>query len=358
MTCYKTVFERLKVVWSVTPRFILSHGQDISVSRLLRIGKREKVLPEFSNREAKGMEGKIAFSDPFKFCSIGTVKRLLLEHQIRPSKGMGQSFIVNKSALERIVKAADLKPNEGAFEVGTGFGALTSALAQKCQVVISLEKDKRLFSLAQSLLTSFPNAVLVCDDALTADWERLIAGCNQVERWKFVSNLPYAISKPILMRLLKERHLFDLAVVTVQKEVAQRMVAKPSEEGYSILSIAVQFYAEPKILFNLPPTSFYPEPEVWSSVVKLKFLPKSLVEVSDERWFFKVAEAVLMQRRKTVVNALHIRFGIDKSFLKELLKSWGIEPERRGETLTLQELAQLTENLAKLTPKVRNLPQK
>ncbi|MFN4180369.1 MAG: 16S rRNA (adenine(1518)-N(6)/adenine(1519)-N(6))-dimethyltransferase RsmA, partial [Armatimonadota bacterium] len=294
------------------------------------------------------MERRIAISDPFKLCSVGTVKRLLLEHKIRPSKAMGQSFIVNRSALERIVAAAELKSDDGAFEVGTGFGTLTAALAHNCQIVVSIEKDRRLFSVAQSLLSPFQNIVLTCDDALTADWEAALKECKQVDSWKFVSNLPYAISKPLLMRLMRERHLFDLAVVTVQREVAQRMVAKPNTEGYSILSIATQFYADAHILFNLPPTSFYPEPEVWSSVVKLQFLPKPRVEVSDEKWFFKVAEAVLMQRRKTVVNALHIRLSLPKGLLKELLQGCGIDPERRGETLTLQELAQLSENLRQI----------
>ncbi|MCS7192717.1 MAG: 16S rRNA (adenine(1518)-N(6)/adenine(1519)-N(6))-dimethyltransferase RsmA [Armatimonadetes bacterium] len=298
------------------------------------------------------MERKISIADPFKLCSIGTVKRLLLEHKIHPSKVMGQSFIVNKSALERIVNAAELKPNEGAFEVGTGFGALTAALAQKCQVIVSLEKDKRLFSLAQSLLSSFQNVVLVCDDALIANWKKMLEMQEGIERWKFISNLPYSISKPLLMRLLKERQLFDSAVVTVQHEVAQRIVAKPNDEGYSILSIAVQFYAEPCILFKLPPTSFYPEPEVWSSVVKLRFLPQPRVKVSDRQWFFKVAEAVLMQRRKTLINALHIRFGFDKVLLKNLLQSCGIDPERRGETLSLEELAQLAEILLQSNPRI------
>ena len=291
------------------------------------------------------MEREVAAFDPFKLCSVGTVKRLLLEHKIRPSKAMGQSFIVNRSALERIVNAAELKPDDGAFEVGTGFGALTAALAQKCQVVVSVEKDKQLFSVAQSLLSPLRNVFLVWGDALTEDWEAMLKGHEGVGRWKFVSNLPYAVSKPLLMRLMRERELFELAVVTVQREVAQRMVAKPNDEGYSILSIAVQFYAEPKILFDLPPTSFYPEPEVWSSVVKLRFLPKPRVDVSDERWFFRVAEAVLMQRRKTIANALNIRFAIPKGQLKELLSGCGIDPERRGETLTLQELAQLAEGL-------------
>jgi 16S rRNA (adenine1518-N6/adenine1519-N6)-dimethyltransferase len=155
------------------------------------------------------------------------------------------------------------------------------------------------------------------------------------------------------MRLMRERHLFPLAVVTVQREVAQRMTAKPGDEGYSILSIAVQFYADVRILFNLPPTSFYPEPEVWSSVVKLQFLSQPRVNVSDERWFFKVAEAVLMQRRKTITNALHIRFGLPKGLLAELLQSCGIDPERRGETLSIHELAQLAENLRQNLPTKR-----
>lgn len=291
------------------------------------------------------MEQKISVSEPFKLCSVGTVKRLLIEHKIRPLKAMGQSFIVDKSALERIVNAVELTPDEGVFEVGTGLGALTVALAQKCQIVVSLEKDRRLFSVAQSILETFKNVVLIYDDALTTNWESLLKEQVRVGCWKFVSNLPYAISKPLLMRLIRERRLFKLAVVTVQREVAQRMVAKPNDEGYGILSVAIQFYTEPTILFNLPPKSFYPEPEVWSSVVKLKFLPNPRIEVSDEVWFFRVAETVLMQRRKTIVNALHIRFGLPKDFLNELLRRYKIDPNRRGETLTLQELAQLAEIL-------------
>lgn len=296
------------------------------------------------------MEERAQQVDPFKLCSVGTVKRLLMEHKIRPSKAMGQSFLVNRSALERIVNAAELKPDEGAFEVGTGFGTLTAALAQKCQIVVSIEKSERLFSAAQSLLKPFPNVVLSLGDALTESWGKLTSKHPGVGRWKFVSNLPYSISKPLIMKLLRERHMFDLAVVTVQREVAQRMAAKPGSEGYSILSVAVQFYADVHMLFNLPPTSFFPEPEVWSSVVKLSFLPQPRVNVSDEGWFFKVAEAVLMQRRKTVTNALNIRFRVPKSDLAKLLRECGIEAERRGETLTLQELAQLAETLREKFP--------
>jgi 16S rRNA (adenine1518-N6/adenine1519-N6)-dimethyltransferase len=135
------------------------------------------------------MEQRVQPFDPFKLCSVGTVRRLLLEHQIRPSKAMGQSFIVNRSALERIVNSAELKPDEGAFEIGTGFGTLTAALAQKCRVVVSLEKDRHLFSVAETLLKPLANVRLICDDALTADWEALIREHGEVARWKFVSNL-------------------------------------------------------------------------------------------------------------------------------------------------------------------------
>jgi len=282
--------------------------------------------------------------DPLRLCSVGAVRRLLLEHQIRPSKTMGQSFIVNRTALAKIVEAAELTAEDGVLEVGTGFGTLTASLAQRCRVVVSLEKDRRLFSVAQSLLVPLDNVALYWADALTVDWAQLLRN-HEVARWKFVSNLPYAISKPLLMRLLYKRHLFADATVTVQREVAQRMVAKPGDEGYSLLSVAVQFYAEPRILFHLPPTSFFPEPEVWSSVVKVRLLPQPRMEVQDERWFFRVAEAVLMHRRKTIVNALHQRFGIPKDRLTATLQSCSIPPDRRGETLWLDELARLADAL-------------
>ncbi|MFA0751774.1 MAG: hypothetical protein SLRJCFUN_002177 [Candidatus Fervidibacter sp.] len=282
--------------------------------------------------------------DPLRLCSVGTVRRLLLEHQIRPSKGMGQSFLVNRRVLAKILQAAELQPDDGVFEVGTGFGTLTAALATQCRQVVSLEKDKRLAEIARKLLSPFPNIVVHQADALTANWSELL-NAHFVARWKFVANLPYAISKPLLMRLLRERHLFADATVTVQREVAQRMVAQAGQDNYSILSVAVQLYADVRVVATVPPTSFYPEPEVWSAVVKLTFLPAPRVFVADERFFFRVAEAVLLHRRKTIANALHHRLGVPKEQANEILRQCGIAPERRGETLTLTELARLAECL-------------
>ncbi len=290
-------------------------------------------------------EGKERALDPLRLCSVGTVRRLLLEHQIRPSKAMGQSFLVNRTVLAKIVQAAELQPDDGAFEVGTGFGTLTAALATQCRQVVSLEKDKRLADIARKLLSPFPNIVVHQTDALTAHWSELLNNTHFVARWKFVANLPYAISKPLLMKLLRERHLFADATVTVQREVAQRMVAQAGQDNYSILSVAVQLYADARIVATVSPTSFYPEPEVWSAVVKLTFLPAPRVPVADERFFFRVAEAVLAHRRKTVANALHHRLGVPKERASQILRECGIDPERRGETLMLTELAQLTERL-------------
>ena len=289
-------------------------------------------------------EGKERALDPLRLCSVGTVRRLLLEHQIRPSKAMGQSFLVNRRVLAKILDAAELQPDDGAFEVGTGFGTLTAALATQCRQVVSLEKDKRLAEIARKLLLPFPNIVVPQADALTVNWSELL-NAHFVARWKFVANLPYAIGKPLLMRLLRERHLFADATVTVQREVAQRMVAQAGQDNYSILSVAVQLYADVRVVATVPPTSFYPEPEVWSAVVKLTFLPAPRVSVADERFFFRVAEAVLLHRRKTVANALHHRLGIPKEPASQILRDCGIDPERRGETLSLTELARLTGRL-------------
>ncbi|MFA0761985.1 MAG: hypothetical protein HZLCBSQH_002097 [Candidatus Fervidibacterota bacterium] len=289
-------------------------------------------------------EGKERALDPLRLCSVGTVRRLLLEHQIRPSKAMGQSFLVNRRVLAKILEAAELQPDDGAFEVGTGFGTLTAALATQCRQVVSLEKDKRLAEIARKLLLPFPNIVVHQADALTVNWSELL-NAHFVARWKFVANLPYAIGKPLLMRLLRERHLFADATVTVQREVAQRMVAQAGQDNYSILSVAVQLYADVRVVATVPPTSFYPEPEVWSAIVKLTFLPAPRVSVADERFFFRVAEAVLLHRRKTVANALHHRLGIPKEPASQILRDCGIDPERRGETLSLTELARLTGRL-------------
>ncbi len=279
--------------------------------------------------------------DPLRLCSVKAVRRLLKEHRLRPSKAMGQSFVVNRFALVKILEAAALQPDDGALEIGTGLGTLTAALATRCRQVVTLEKDRRLFATARSLLVSFANVAPHHADGLKADWSSLLLRHPEVRRWKFVSNLPYAVSKPLLMRLMDERKLFSDATVTVQREVAQRMAAQPGAEGYSILTVAVQLYADVEVAATLPPKDFYPEPEVWSSVVKMRFLQKPRVAVSDERFFFRVAEAVLMQRRKMVVNALSNRLGIPKEKTQVVLRGCGIDPKRRGETLTLEELAGL-----------------
>jgi 16S rRNA (adenine1518-N6/adenine1519-N6)-dimethyltransferase len=284
--------------------------------------------------------------DPLNLCSVGTVRRLLLEHRIRPSKALGQSFLVSRSALAVIVETAALQPSDGVLEVGTGLGTLTAALAQRCRRTVSLEKDRRLFAIAVQQLAAFPNVVVYHADALVAQWRDLLErNADGVVRWKFVSNLPYAVSKPLLMRLLRERHLFADATVTVQREVAQRLVAKPGQSNYSVLSVAFQLYGEAHLAATLPPTSFFPPPEVWSTVVHIRFLPVPRVPVADERFFFRVAEAALMQRRKTLANALSGGLRLPKDRITAVLRSCGIEPERRGETLTLVELARLADAL-------------
>lgn len=283
--------------------------------------------------------------DPLDLCSRSAVKRLLIAHYLRPSKTMGQTFIVSRTALAKILQAAKLNPDDGVLEIGTGFGTMTGALSVRVRQVVSLEKDRRLFAIAQSLLKPFGNVELHLADALTSDWEGILKKHPYVERWRFVSNLPYSISKPVLMRLVRERNLFTDATVTVQREVAQRIGAKPGSKSYGILTVVVQLYADVSIIATLPPTSFHPPPEVWSAVVHLRFLPQQRVEVSDESLFSRVAEAALMQRRKTLVNALSNRLGILKEKVQALLQACGINPERRGETLTLVELAKLTKAL-------------
>lgn len=291
------------------------------------------------------MRREIRVVDPLNLCSQGAVRRLLAEHRVQPSKGMGQSFIVNRSALTKIVTAVNFYPEEGAFEVGTGLGTLTASLAIRVKRVVSVEKDARLFSIARALLAPYPNITVYHADALTANWMTLLNRHPEVSGWWFIANLPYGISKPVLMRLIRERHLFLGAVVTVQREVAQRMTAKPGGENYSILTVAIRLYADARILATFPPTSFFPTPEVWSAVVKMDFLPEPRVPVGDERWFFRLAEAVLMHRRKKVVNALQLRLGVPKRLAEKALQACGIDPERRGETLSLKELAELAATL-------------
>lgn len=263
--------------------------------------------------------------------SIRTVKDLLERHSLRAEKRFGQNFLVEPNYLRRIVEAVGLGLGERVYEVGPGLGTLTKALAEAGAEVISLEMDRRLEAVHAQTLAGLPVKV-VWGDALEFDWKSVPEGSL------FAGNLPYNIATPLITRLLISGH-FRRIVVLVQKEVALRMTAQPATADYGLLSLRVQYHSQARRLFDLPPGAFFPAPKVTSSLVRLEPRP-----AKDNPALFRLIEAAFGQRRKTLVNALKTG-GYSPVKVLEALEQMGLNPQVRGEALSLKEFQDLLEAL-------------
>ncbi len=274
-------------------------------------------------------------------------KEIIRKHGFTFKKSLGQNFLIDLSVLDRIIEAAELDKTRGALEVGPGIGSLTERLAQAAGTVVAVELDPRLIPILGDVLSPYPHVGVVHGDILKTDlkklWEDRFAGCEGVS---VVANLPYYVTTPIIMKVLEERLPIENIVVMVQKEVAERMAAKPGGKDYGSLSIAVQYYCEPQLVCVVPGRAFIPPPNVDSAVIKLKRRPEPAVRVSDEAKFFRAVQTAFTQRRKTLSNNLSALSGKErKGELNELLLACGVQPERRAETLSLDEFARVTEAL-------------
>jgi 16S rRNA (adenine1518-N6/adenine1519-N6)-dimethyltransferase len=262
-----------------------------------------------------------------------------------PNRTLGQNFLTDKNALDRIIALADLHEDDSVLEIGPGLGALTCRLVQSAGQVVAIEKDKNLAQFLPSQFLQSHTAArfsLIEGDALQADWSAL--GLPQ-ENVKIVANLPYSISKPFLRRVYEEwRPQLATATLMLQKEVAQRLVAAPSTPAYGPMAIMAALYGETKIAFHLAPGAFWPPPEVSSSVVHIRLLQAPAIALEDENFFWQVVRAAFGQRRKQLINTLRAAVP-DKGVLQSALEASAIDPQRRGETLSLPEFATLSKNL-------------
>jgi 16S rRNA (adenine1518-N6/adenine1519-N6)-dimethyltransferase len=232
-------------------------------------------------------------------------------------------------------------------EIGPGIGALTGRLAEAAGKVVAVEVDPALVALLKETLSKFPNLYLVEGDALKADFNALVAAAGGAFPYKVVANLPYYITTPLLTRLLTGNFRVALLVVMVQKEVALRLVARPGTKEYGAISVLVRFMAEPELVAVVSRGSFFPAPEVDSAVVRLTVRPSAPVTIPDEELFFRGVRAAFAQRRKTLTNALAgSGLGLGRDAWPEVLARAGIDPMRRGETLSLEEFAAVTRSLA------------
>ena len=262
---------------------------------------------------------------------------------IKMSKKLGQNFLIKRGIVDEIVHAAELTPGEPVLEVGPGIGTLTQGLAQSGADVTAIELDRRLLEVLDTTLASYDNVRIVHGDVLKLD----VPPIMNHKPFKVVANLPYYITTPIIMSLLESKLPIERLVVMVQKEVALRMVAKPGTKDYGALSVAVQYYTEPDIVLDVPPKSFLPAPAVTSSVIRCVLRDKPPVDVIDEKLFFRVVKAGFAQRRKTFANTMKTT-GLSKDRIEELLAKANIDGQRRGETFTLQEFADVANAWAAL----------
>ena len=262
---------------------------------------------------------------------------------IKMSKKLGQNFLIKRGIVDEIVHAAELTVGEPVLEVGPGIGTLTQGLAQSGADVTAIELDRRLLEVLDTTLASYDNVRIIHGDVLKLDVPTIM----NHKSFKVVANLPYYITTPIIMSLLESKLPIERLVVMVQKEVALRMVAKPGTKDYGALSVAVQYYTEPDIVLDVPPKSFLPAPAVTSSVIRCVLRDKPPVDVIDEKLFFRVVKAGFAQRRKTFSNTMKTT-GLTRDRIEELLAKANIDGQRRGETFTLQEFADVANAWAAL----------
>ena len=281
----------------------------------------------------------------------GKTKELLARHDFLIKKGYGQNFLIDPSVPEGIAAAAGLGPDDTVLEIGPGIGTLTQYLAASAGRVIAVEIDRKLEPVLADSLKGFDNVSIVWGDILKQDIPALLAGFGVTPPVKVVANLPYYITSPILMGLLKQARLFSSLTVMVQAEVGERMAAAPGSKTYGYLSVSVQYYAKPRLVMSVPPHAFLPQPKVSSAVVRLDALDGPAVRCRNEDFMSAVSKAAFLQRRKTLANALagYHPLGVTREQAEEALTALGLDPRIRGERLGLAEFAALSDILWDMT---------
>lgn len=273
--------------------------------------------------------------------------RVLQKYDFHIQKKYGQNFLIDTGVLERIVEAAEITKEDCVLEIGPGIGTMTQYLAEGAGEVVAVEIDKNLMPILEETLAGYNNVTLINADILKVDINKIVEEKNNGRPIKVVANLPYYITTPIIMGLLEKHVPLKSITVMVQKEVAERMQVGPGTKDYGALSLAVQYYAKPEIVANVPPNCFIPRPNVGSAVIRLSCYDELPVHVEDERRLFALIRAAFNQRRKTLVNALSNapELGVTKERASGALQRMELPLTIRGEALTLEQFAQLSKEL-------------
>lgn len=273
--------------------------------------------------------------------TIDIIKR----HQFAFQKKFGQNFLIDTHVLDKIINAADITKGDCVLEIGPGIGAMTQCLASAARHVVAVEIDKNLIPILDETLRDYDNITVINQDILKMDIGRLADEYNGKKPIKVVANLPYYITTPIIMGLFESHVPIDNMTVMVQKEVAQRMQAGPGSKDYGALSLAVQYYARPYLVANVPPNCFIPRPKVGSAVIRLTRHQTPPVETCDPKLMFRLIRASFNQRRKTLQNGLNNSPEVpySKDVIARGVESLGVSPSVRGEALTLEQFARLSD---------------
>ena len=274
---------------------------------------------------------------------------ILQKYNFTFQKKFGQNFLIDTHVLDKIIRAAEITKEDMVLEIGPGIGTMTQYLAEAAGKVVAVEIDKNLIPILSDTLSAYENVTIINEDVLKLDIQKLANEENQRRPIKVVANLPYYITTPIVMGLFENHVPVESITVMVQKEVADRMQTGPGNKDYGALSLAVQYYAEPYIVANVPPNCFMPRPKVGSAVIRLTCHEQPPVEVKDERLMFDIIRASFNQRRKTLANGLNNsdKLSFSKEEITEAIESLGKGSSVRGEALTLEEFAGLSNYLWK-----------
>lgn len=279
----------------------------------------------------------------------GATKEIINRYSFAFQKKFGQNFLIDSNILENIVSAAEITKDDFVLEIGPGIGTMTQYLCEAARQVVAVEIDKMLIPILEDTLSEYDNVEIINKDVLKVDIKSLAQEKNGGKSIKVVANLPYYITTPIIMGLFESKVPIESITIMVQKEVADRMQTGPGSKDYGALSLAVQYYAEAKVMLNVSANCFMPRPNVDSAVIKLLRHKTPTVDVEDEALMFRIIRASFNQRRKTLVNGLKNSSELDfsKEQILEAIKSIGKDENIRGEKLTLEEFSQLSNCLTK-----------
>lgn len=277
--------------------------------------------------------------------NIGVIKDVLERHNFTFSKALGQNFLINPSVCPKIAEMGNAKKGFGVIEIGTGIGVLTNELAKRADKVVAIEIDDRLLPVLEETLAEYDNVKVINADVMKTDLHKIIDEEFKGLDVAVCANLPYYITSPILMMLLEERLPIKSVTVMVQKEAAARLCAPMGTRDMGAVTVAVNYFSTPKILFNVSRGSFMPAPNVDSCVMRFDIKEKTPEGVTDEKFFFRVARGAFSQRRKTLANSVSSSMKIDKADVLEVISKSGLKADVRPEKLSMEELISFSENL-------------